>query len=421
MHVFPGAPVTSLFPIVVVEVCNNTETVSKPTTLPLPQKAASDAGVVPATTIHREDSVPALPHPQAPRAVVTSLSSRGATMASATGASAHISSDAIRASLSGTAHPFALPPGPEKAGEHCFSQLKAETFNVRGAKYLSDKHKAAAGPSVFDLMHVDMFLSNDKIGNVAHRRDSWLRKARKSGDTRYYLAIVYVTPAAPYVHLTFYYAVNAARVEEMPHFKKLWVRFTGHGPDADAFRNERWKVIPRIAEGSWIVQSAVGSKPALLAQKLTHTWILCDDLIDPKAPVGGAGTSTRTVEPTDAGCGVPTHTRGESYVTHTGPGPYLEADCDVASSSVAYVLVSLMQQYAKHIVIDLGFAIEPRAEDECPEVVLGSARLSRIDVSKPPVIPAEPGDWVLGALGVTHALDESSPIKDGEAAATTAH
>lgn len=100
--------------------------------------------------------------------------------------------------------------------------------------------------------------------------------------------------------------------------------------------------------------------------------------------------------------------RGESFVTHTGPGPYLEADCDVSSSSIAYMLVSLLQQYAKYIVIDLAFAIEPREEDECPEVVLGTVRLHRIDVTRPPVIAAAAGDGVLGAVGVTHTGDGGS-------------
>ena len=36
----------------------------------------------------------------------------------------------------------------------------------------------------------------------------------------------------------------------------------------DEFRNQRWKIIPRIAEGPWVVKSAVGTKPALLGLKV---------------------------------------------------------------------------------------------------------------------------------------------------------
>jgi hypothetical protein len=175
-------------------------------------------------------------------------------------------------------------------------------------------------------------------------------------------------------------------VEASPHLKRVWARFTAPGADGDAFRNERWKVIPRVAEGAWLVSTAVGTKPALLAQKLTHTWILSEDT----APGGGGAAPA-------GGAGAP------SSSSAGGLGPYLEGDCDVASSTVAQMLVGLLQQYAKNLVIDLGFAIEPRAGEECPEVVLGAVRLNRIDVSKPPLVKARAGDWVLGSRGVTYA------------------
>jgi len=336
-----------------------------------------------------------------------------------------VSSDAIRSAVKLDTCPYPLMPGPDKGGAHSYSHLAAESFKVRGPRYLTDKVKVDAAPAAFDLMHVELFLSHERIGNLAARRNSWLRKARAAGDTRYYLTIVYVTPAAPFIHVALYYAVDQGKVDANPALKKLWTQFTAHGEAADAFRNDRWKVIPRISEGSWVVSTAVGTKPALLAQKLTHTWIICDDVYDEPAAAGSSSGSARSgtssggsggaaaappvvIASADTGCApgaLGGRARGESYITHTGPGPYIEADCDVASSQMAYMLVSLLQQYAKYVVIDLAFAIEPRAEDECPEVVLGTVRLHRIDVTAPPVIAAEAGDAVLGALGVTHSGD----------------
>lgn len=313
---------------------------------------------------------------------------------------AKVSSDAIRSAIPASGLAYPLEIGPEIGGQHCYSQPDATTFQVRGPNYLHDRGKVAAGPAIFDLMHVDMFLSNDKIGNVASRRDSWLRSAREAGDPRYYLVILYVTPAAPFLHIVLYYAVNEERLAALPHATKLWDQFTAHGPEADAFRNDRWKVIPRVAEGSWVVQKAVGAKPALLAQKLTHTWIINDGVADPPPGAGGSGSGAATTTSVGCDANLPhaARLRGGSVVSTTGPGPYIESDCDVASSSMAFVLVSLLQQYARFIVIDLGFAIEPRADDECPEVVLGSCRLSRIDVTKPPMLSADAGDMVRGGL-----------------------
>jgi len=312
----------------------------------------------------------------------------------------NMDSDKLRSSMPDDASPYTFPLGPDTNGEHCWSQLDATTFQVRGPDYLEDKVKISSEPAMFDLMHFDIFRSNDKIGNVAARRDSWLRAARKAGDTRYYLVVVYVTPSAPYIHLALYYAVQPERVRASSNFAALWKQFTAHGPEGDAFRNERWKVIPRVAEGSWIVTNAVGAKPALLATKLTHTWIICDGIVDNN----NLSNNTNTVEIADTGCSStgPGRGRGGSFSTVSGPGPYLECDCDVASSSMAYVLVSLLQSYAKYIVIDLGFAIEPRENENLPEVVLGSVRLSRIDVDRPIIVDAEPQDWILGSEGQLH-------------------
>ena len=37
-------------------------------------------------------------------------------------------------------------------------------------------------------------------------------------------------------------------------------------------RNERFKMIPRIVEGPYVVRAAVGNKPALLARKIDFKW-----------------------------------------------------------------------------------------------------------------------------------------------------
>ena len=88
----------------------------------------------------------------------------------------------------------------------------------------------------------------------------------------------------------------------------------------------------------------------------------------------------------DVGCGpgLLARPRIGSHATTHGPGPYLEADCDVASSSMAFVLVSLLQSWSKYLVIDLAFTIEPREEEAMPEVVVGCLRLSRINMDRCP-------------------------------------
>lgn len=47
---------------------------------------------------------------------------------------------------------------------------------------------------------------------------------------------------------------------------RRWMQ--GDGPEADAVRNKKFKLIPRIVKGSWIVKQSVGTTPVLLGQKL---------------------------------------------------------------------------------------------------------------------------------------------------------
>ena len=43
----------------------------------------------------------------------------------------------------------------------------------------------------------------------------------------------------------------------------------GDTPDDDRRRSTKFKLIPRIVKGSWIVRQSVGTTPVLLGQKLT--------------------------------------------------------------------------------------------------------------------------------------------------------
>lgn len=41
---------------------------------------------------------------------------------------------------------------------------------------------------------------------------------------------------------------------------------------SDDFRNQRFKLIPRIVDGPWVVKASIPQKPALLGQKLTQRY-----------------------------------------------------------------------------------------------------------------------------------------------------
>jgi len=107
--------------------------------------------------------------------------------------------------------------------------------------------------------------------------------------------------------------------------------------EANARRDGTFKLIPRITEGSWIVKQSVGTTPCLLGHKLAQRY-----------------------------------SRGPNYV---------EVDVDVASSSVAATVVGLVMGATKSVVVDMGIVLQGHAADELPEALLGTVRLSRVDMA----------------------------------------
>ncbi|CAM9339038.1 unnamed protein product [Ectocarpus sp. 4 AP-2014] len=104
----------------------------------------------------------------------------------------------------------------------------------------------------------------------------------------------------------------------------------------DDFRNQRFKLIPSVVSGPFIVRKAVGNKPALLGRKVSQRYF-------------------------------------------RGPG-YVETDVDVGSSMIAEKIVSLCRGYAKALTVELGICLEGRCDEELPETVMGVIRLVKVDI-----------------------------------------
>ncbi|MFS7994322.1 putative protein ENHANCED DISEASE RESISTANCE 2 [Helianthus anomalus] len=106
----------------------------------------------------------------------------------------------------------------------------------------------------------------------------------------------------------------------------------------DAFRNSRFKLIPYISKGSWLVKQSVGKKACLVGQALEVNY-----------------------------------SRGENY---------LELDIDVGSSTVARGVVNLVLGYLNNLIVEMAFLIQANTQDELPESLLGTCRLNHMDTVK---------------------------------------
>ena len=116
-----------------------------------------------------------------------------------------------------------------------------------------------------------------------------------------------------------------------------------HPYSDDEFRNSRFKLIPTVVEGSFIIKQSVGSKPTLLGNKL-------------KCP----------------------YYKGDNY---------FEVDIDISSNSVANTVVGMVQGVTKSLVVDLAFMLEAQGEEELPENVLGAVRLQNVSLDNPLRVP----------------------------------
>ena len=137
-----------------------------------------------------------------------------------------------------------------------------------------------------------------------------------------------VPGAKPY-SIIFYFA-HVGPVVPGSSLDKFW-----HGDDA--YRNCRFKLIPSITEGAWAVQRSVGTKPLIVGNALRTTY----------------------------------HGGGDSR--------YLEMDVDIGSNSVANSVTRFVMVYLKTLVIDLGFLVEGKTEEELPERLIGAIRVAHLD------------------------------------------
>jgi len=126
----------------------------------------------------------------------------------------------------------------------------------------------------------------------------------------------------------------------------------------NAQRNATLKIIPVIVQGPTIVKSTVSAKPAIIGKQLPIDYIY--QPADPKL----------------------------------GLSEYFEIDLDIAASSVAKRILSVVYSNTKNVTFDLGFVIEGQSKDELPEQMLLSGRIHGLDPQFCPIYPVEKQDTV---------------------------
>ncbi|KAJ4849786.1 hypothetical protein Tsubulata_029033 [Turnera subulata] len=205
------------------------------------------------------------------------------------------------------------------------------TFLIRGENYLKDHKKVKAKSTLMQMVGADWLRSERREDELSSRHDSIVQKYAAQGRPEFFFVVNIQVPAGPTMHTLALYYMLKTPIDKYP----LLHNFVNGD---NAFRNSRFKLIPYISQGSWIVKQSVGKKSCLIGQALDVLYF-----------------------------------RGSNY---------LEVEIDVSSSTVARGVVSLVLGYLTNLVIEMAFVIQGNTEEELPELLLGTCRLNHLDATK---------------------------------------
>nr|CAD1820858.1 unnamed protein product [Ananas comosus var. bracteatus] len=196
--------------------------------------------------------------------------------------------------------------------------------------YLQDRHKIKAGGTLMQMVAADWLKSNKREDDLGGRPGSIVQKYGAQGGTQFFFIVHIQVPGSTTYSLALYYMMDIP-LKDVPLLDSF-VR------GDDAFRNSRFKLIPYISKGSWLVKQSVGRKACLVGQALEIHYF-----------------------------------QGRNY---------LELGIDIGSSTVARGVVGLVLGYLNNLVIEMAFLIQGNTEAELPEFLLGTCRLNHLDASK---------------------------------------
>ncbi|OMO98724.1 hypothetical protein CCACVL1_04086 [Corchorus capsularis] len=209
-------------------------------------------------------------------------------------------------------------------------------YLLRGKNYLNDHEKIKAKGTMMQMVGADFLISDKREDDLGGRLGGIVQKYAERGGPEFFFIVNFQVPGTPMYTIAMYYMIKTP-LEDYP---SLYNFVNGD----DAYRNSRFKLIPYISKGSWIVKQSVGKKACLLGQALEAHYF-----------------------------------RGKNY---------LEVEIDVGSSTVARGVANLVLGYLNNLVVEMAFIIQGNTQEELPESLLGTCRLNHLDVSKaPPAMP----------------------------------
>ncbi|KAL0370079.1 UNVERIFIED_CONTAM: protein ENHANCED DISEASE RESISTANCE 2 [Sesamum angustifolium] len=211
-----------------------------------------------------------------------------------------------------------------------WTETDPSTFLIRGKTYLDDRKKIKAKGTLMEMVGADWLRSDKREDDLGGRPGGIVQKYAAKGGPEFFFIVNIQVPGSTTYNLALYYMMSTP-IEDAPLLESFV-------KGDDAYRNSRFKLIPYISKGSWIVKQSVGKKACLVGQALEINYF-----------------------------------HGKNY---------LELGIDIGSSTVARGVVSLVLGYLNNLVIEMAFLVQANTPEELPEYLIGTCRLNHLDVSK---------------------------------------
>jgi len=212
----------------------------------------------------------------------------------------------------------------------------ASSYQLRSGSYMTTSIKRPSGPSLFELFACEVYacdVPEDRY-NVINRPDHWLNQRKRGEDGFVFVLNVIIPSAANLIMLAYFREPSPGAVTKGDSAAARL--FCAWCDGTDAFRNERFKLIPRVAKGPLLIRRGVGAKPVLLGKRITVLY-------------------------------------------HRQPGAF-EVDIDVSSDRFADRITRMVRDaMASSVCLDLAVTLEGREAAELPEAILGAVRCDHLD------------------------------------------
>ncbi|KAL4576952.1 hypothetical protein LXL04_013053 [Taraxacum kok-saghyz] len=212
---------------------------------------------------------------------------------------------------------------------HSWSTPESSLFQIRGETFLEDRKKITAESTLLKTVGVDLLKSDKREDDLAGRHGNIVQRYAADGRPEFFIVVNFQVPGSTHYNLASYHMASKP-IKDIPLLEKF---IKGD----DAFRNSRFKLIPHVSKGPWILRQAI-RRPTLIGHMLKINYI-----------------------------------QGKNY---------LELDVDVGSSACARGLASKTFSCFTNLIIEIAFVIQANTREELPEHLCGSYRLSHLDLSK---------------------------------------